>query len=222
MHFVKITSIGSDKTYLLHKLQLQLSEHFDFYDRSRVVANVVAGGRHAFLELEAEDKTESRELAIETIQKIAAILKKISRPTHTSSITMSRLRLLRNDVKTTRRELNDVASVDRSSHPPRSRHASALPSAKHEDEITIVALMRGGEPMALSVSEMLPLAMFVLAKAPEGLELHRVERQRTIVVVGSVFNTGKGRVVRHVQGLQLGEHGEGPVRIVVVTGSESP
>ncbi len=84
----------------------------------------------------------------------------------------------------------------------------------HEHQTTIVALMRGGEPMALGVSDAFPSAMFVHASDPDGLKLHHLEGQLTVVLVDSVINTGKSIVefVQHIRSLHA------TIRIVVVAG----
>ena len=84
----------------------------------------------------------------------------------------------------------------------------------HEKQTTIVALMRGGEPMALGVSDAFPKAMFVHASDPENLKLHHLEGQITVILVDSVVNTGKTIVefVQHVRTLHAS------IRIVVVAG----
>ncbi|CAE6537299.1 unnamed protein product [Rhizoctonia solani] len=85
---------------------------------------------------------------------------------------------------------------------------------RDEARTTIVALMRGGEPMALGVNEVMPLAMFVHAKLPSDLKAEYVEGQRTIILVDSVINTGTSIVgfvarIREVDAC---------IRIVVVAG----
>ncbi|CAM6002791.1 unnamed protein product [Sphagnum balticum] len=82
----------------------------------------------------------------------------------------------------------------------------------HERKTTIVALMRGGESMALGVNEAFPCAMFVHAKHPEDIEPHHL--QRTVVLVDSVVNSGKTVVnfVQHIRNLHA------TIRIVVVAG----
>jgi len=84
----------------------------------------------------------------------------------------------------------------------------------HEKTTSIVALMRGGEPMALGVNDAFPCAMFVHAKRPEDIEPHHLLRLRTIVLVDSVVNSGKTVVdfVQHVRSL------DATIRIVVVAG----
>jgi uracil phosphoribosyltransferase len=84
----------------------------------------------------------------------------------------------------------------------------------HEKKTSIVALMRGGEAMALGVNEAFPRAMFVHAKRPKDIEPHHLLRQHTVVLVDSVVNSGKTVVnfVQHVRSLHA------TIRIVVVAG----
>ena len=84
----------------------------------------------------------------------------------------------------------------------------------HEQKSIIVALMRGGEPMALGVSDAFPRAMFVHASDPENLKPHHLDGQITVILVDSVVNTGKTIVefVQHVRKLHA------TIRIVVVAG----
>ena len=84
----------------------------------------------------------------------------------------------------------------------------------NEKKTSIVALMRGGEPMAFGVNEAFPTAMFVHAKNPEDIEPHHISQQRTVVLVDSVVNSGKTIVefVQHIHSLHATIH------IVVVAG----
>ena len=84
----------------------------------------------------------------------------------------------------------------------------------HEKQTTIVALMRGGEPMAFGVGEAFPLAMFVHAGKAEDIVLDHLQGQLTIILVDSVINTGTTIVkfVQHVRSLHA------TIRIVVVAG----
>jgi len=60
-----------------------------------------------------------------------------------------------------------------------------------EREILIIALMRGGEPMAFGVNEAMPLAGFLHAKVPQDVQQQHVEGKRTVILVDSVINSGK-------------------------------
>ncbi len=65
---------------------------------------------------------------------------------------------------------------------------------QHEKKTTIVALMRGGEPMAFGVNDAFPSAMFVHAKDPQDVKMHHLEGQLALILVDSVINTGKSIV----------------------------
>ncbi|KAI0969474.1 uracil phosphoribosyltransferase-domain-containing protein [Xylaria arbuscula] len=67
-----------------------------------------------------------------------------------------------------------------------------------EKQTLIVALMRGGEPMALGVSEFLPEAMFLHAKGPDDLLKPHLDGQRNVILVDSVVNSG-ATIVQFVQ-----------------------
>jgi uracil phosphoribosyltransferase/phosphoserine phosphatase len=84
----------------------------------------------------------------------------------------------------------------------------------HEQQTLIVALMRGGEAMALGVNEAFPLAMFVHASRPNDITPHHLQGQLTVLLVDSVVNSGKTVVqfVQHVHNLHA------TVRIVVIAG----
>ncbi|KAL8976580.1 MAG: hypothetical protein Q9205_007438, partial [Flavoplaca limonia] len=56
---------------------------------------------------------------------------------------------------------------------------------RHEKKTTIVALMRGGEPMAFGVNDAFPHAMFVHAKDPQDVKMHHLEGQLTLILVDS-------------------------------------
>jgi uracil phosphoribosyltransferase/phosphoserine phosphatase len=87
-------------------------------------------------------------------------------------------------------------------------------SLRNEAHTTIIALMRGGEPMAFGVNEAFPQASFVHAKHAVDLKAEHLQGQETVVLVDSVVNSGKSVVefVRHIRGLQA------ELRIVVVAG----
>ncbi|KAH7120460.1 uracil phosphoribosyltransferase-domain-containing protein [Dactylonectria macrodidyma] len=84
----------------------------------------------------------------------------------------------------------------------------------NEQETSIVALMRGGEAMAFGVNEVFPQAMFIHAASAADIKEHHVARQRTVILVDSVVNSGKTLIefIEHVHDLQAN------IRIVVVAG----
>ena len=84
----------------------------------------------------------------------------------------------------------------------------------YEPQTSIVALMRGGEAMALGVNDAIPRAMFVHASRPEDIMLHHLLGQFTLVLVDSVVNSGETVVqfVEHVHKLHP------TIRIVILAG----
>ncbi|KAB5533371.1 uracil phosphoribosyltransferase-domain-containing protein [Coniochaeta sp. 2T2.1] len=72
---------------------------------------------------------------------------------------------------------------------------------RNEARTTVVAILRGGEPMAFGVSASFPLAMFVHAKEPEDLRADHVRGQSNVILVDSVVNNGK-TVIEFVQHLK--------------------
>ena len=85
---------------------------------------------------------------------------------------------------------------------------------RHEQQTTIVALMRGGEPMALSVNSIFRLAMFVHATLPSDIKPHHLHKQRNVLLVDSVVNSGKSvaKFIQHIRSLDT------TVRIIVIAG----
>ncbi|KAK1961849.1 uracil phosphoribosyltransferase [Colletotrichum sublineola] len=83
-----------------------------------------------------------------------------------------------------------------------------------EDSTVVVALMRGGEPMALGVSEVFPRAMFLHASGPSDLNPENLTGKKTVLLVDSVINSGK-TIVEFVERIRrLGTI----KRVVVVAG----
>ncbi|KAI0811596.1 uracil phosphoribosyltransferase-domain-containing protein [Xylaria sp. FL0064] len=79
---------------------------------------------------------------------------------------------------------------------------------------SIIALMRGGEPMAFGVSDALPEAMFIHAKDPKDILLQHLDGRHTVILVDSVVNSGKS-VVQFVQHIRIICS---KIRIVVIAG----
>ena len=110
--------------------------------------------------------------------------------------------------------LADVIGLE----PSPIRHVLGHPTSGyqlfHEQQTTIVALMRGGEPMASGVNDAFPLTMFVYARDADDIKLHHLQGQLTVILVDSVVNTGKTIIefVQHVRRLHA------TIRIVVVAG----
>jgi uracil phosphoribosyltransferase/phosphoserine phosphatase len=110
--------------------------------------------------------------------------------------------------------LADVIGVEEYPIPHVRGHQTSGHRLCHEQQTSIVALMRGGEAMALGVNEAFPLAMFVHASQPDNIKLYHLLRQRTVLLVDSVVNSGKtvAEFVQQVRRLHA------TIRIVVVAG----
>jgi uracil phosphoribosyltransferase len=90
--------------------------------------------------------------------------------------------------------LAEVVGVDEYKIPHVQGDTTSGHRIRHESRTTIVALMRGGEPMAEGVNQALPGAMFLHAKQPDDVTRLHVRGQWTIVLVDSVVNSGKSMV----------------------------
>lgn len=93
-------------------------------------------------------------------------------------------------------------------------HQSTGYRLQHEKQTTIVALMRGGEPMAMGVNDVFSLAMFVHANGPEEVKFHHVEGQSQVLLVDSVINTGES-IVKFAQAIR---RLHSTIRIIIVAG----
>ncbi|KAK2460059.1 hypothetical protein APHAL10511_007936 [Amanita phalloides] len=93
-------------------------------------------------------------------------------------------------------------------------HSTSGFRLRHEQRTTIVALMRGGEPMALSVNSVFQLAMFVHAAQPSDIKRHHLHQQRNVLLVDSVVNSGKSVAdfIQHIRSL------DSTIRIIVIAG----
>ncbi|OTA69551.1 hypothetical protein K449DRAFT_412187 [Hypoxylon sp. EC38] len=72
---------------------------------------------------------------------------------------------------------------------------------RDEDSTLIVALMRGGEPIALGISEAFPLAPFLHAFRPDDITNEHLTRNLKVVLVDAVINSGKTMTefVQHIR-----------------------
>lgn len=84
----------------------------------------------------------------------------------------------------------------------------------NENQTLVVALMRGGEPMALGVSDAYPLACFLHANTSEDVTIEYLTGMQTILLVDSVVNSGK-TIVEFVEHIR---QKDASIRIVVVAG----
>jgi uracil phosphoribosyltransferase/phosphoserine phosphatase/adenylate kinase len=110
--------------------------------------------------------------------------------------------------------VTDAVGIEEVPIPHVQGHQTSGHRLSYEGQTTIVALMRGGEPMAFGVSQAFPLAMFVHAKEPKDVRTDHLHEQRTVLLVDSVVNSGKTveQFVRHFRKLNA------TIRIVVVAG----
>ncbi|RAL15890.1 uracil phosphoribosyltransferase [Aspergillus homomorphus CBS 101889] len=85
---------------------------------------------------------------------------------------------------------------------------------QHEAKTLIIALMRGGEPMALGVSEAFPKAMFHHAASVADITHEHLNDRATAILVDSVINTGSSvlEMIQHIRQINA------TLRIVVVAG----
>ncbi|KAK2805525.1 hypothetical protein FQN50_006149 [Emmonsiellopsis sp. PD_5] len=110
--------------------------------------------------------------------------------------------------------LPKIIGLEEYSIPHVQSHLTAGFRLLHEQRTLIVALMRGGEPMAFGVNDVFPLAMFLHARVPEDIGKDHLEGQLTVVLVDSVVNNGKTVLdfAQHIRTLHAS------IRIVVVAG----
>ncbi|RAH50538.1 uncharacterized protein BO95DRAFT_497921 [Aspergillus brunneoviolaceus CBS 621.78] len=79
---------------------------------------------------------------------------------------------------------------------------------------TIIALMRGGEPLARGIYDYLPGAAFIHAKVPDDVCHGHLQHQKTVILADWVIDSGQtvAKFVRHIRKLTP------DVRIIVVAG----
>lgn len=86
--------------------------------------------------------------------------------------------------------------------------------SRHEERTAIVALMRGGEPMAFGINDVFPSASFMHATNAEDLERHHLPTE-TVILVDFESNNGMQIVKLVERVLKI----RNPIQIVVVTGA---
>ena len=74
---------------------------------------------------------------------------------------------------------------------------------RDESKTVIVALMRGGEPMAFGVNDAFPLASFKHAKCPKDIAEIDLDEEATVILVDSVIDTGASMIefLEHIRAL---------------------
>lgn len=72
---------------------------------------------------------------------------------------------------------------------------------RKEDSTVVIALMRGGEPVALSISEVFGSSSFLHARDPSDITSAHLSDVSTVILVDSVINNGTTmlRFVKHVR-----------------------
>ena len=110
--------------------------------------------------------------------------------------------------------LSDMIGIEEYAIPHVQGHTTSGYCLFHERQTSIVALMRGGEPMALGINEAFPLAMFVHASDSRDIMLHHLQGQVNILLVDSVVNSG-ATVAEFVQRIR---RLHATIRIVIVAG----
>ncbi|KAK0710675.1 uracil phosphoribosyltransferase-domain-containing protein [Lasiosphaeris hirsuta] len=108
----------------------------------------------------------------------------------------------------------DVISIEEYAIPHVQGYQTTGHRLRGEPQTLIIALMRGGEPLALGVNDAFPTAMFLHAKEAGELRAGHLAGRETVVLVDSVVNSGKS-VVEFVQRVRALGSG---VRVVVVAG----
>lgn len=111
--------------------------------------------------------------------------------------------------------VTDIIGLEEYGIPHVQGHQTNGHRLRHEQQTAIIALMRGGEPMALGVSSAFPLAMFVHATEPSDIKTHHLQKRHNVLLVDSVVNSGKSVVefIQYIRSL------DATIRIIVVAGT---
>ncbi|KAB8291104.1 hypothetical protein EYC80_009792 [Monilinia laxa] len=110
--------------------------------------------------------------------------------------------------------ISDLVGVESYKIPHVQGHQTTGHRLSHERQTLIIALMRGGEPMALGVNDAFPLAMFLHANDLKDIKPEHLRENITIILVDSVINSGKTIIgfVNHIRKL------DAVISIIVVAG----
>lgn len=110
--------------------------------------------------------------------------------------------------------LPDIIGIEQYPIQHVQRHTTHGFRFKDESLTLIVALMRGGEPMAIGVGDMLAKASFLHAKGPKEIKENHLRGRRVVVLVDSVVNSGKTVVefAEHIHAIS------DTIQIIVVAG----
>lgn len=90
--------------------------------------------------------------------------------------------------------LPEVLGVEEYDIPHVQGHSTKGHRIEQESSTLIVALMRGGEPIASGVNDALSKATFLHAKCAQDLTCNYLEHKSAVILVDSVINSGKSMV----------------------------
>jgi uracil phosphoribosyltransferase/phosphoserine phosphatase len=109
--------------------------------------------------------------------------------------------------------VSDIIGLEEYPIPHVQGHPTNGHRLRYEQETSIIALMRGGEPMAFGVNDAFPLAMFVHATSPTDIDTHHL--RHSVLLVDSVINSGKSvaEFIQHIRSL------DATIRIIVIAGT---
>lgn len=112
--------------------------------------------------------------------------------------------------------ISEIIGLETNTIPHVQGHAISGYRLRSEQDTLIMALMRGGGPMAFGVNEAFPLARFMHAKEPVEVDKKHLAGCRTVILVDSVINEGGSMVkfIKHIRGIE----GMKDLRIVMVAG----
>ncbi|PLB52141.1 uracil phosphoribosyltransferase [Aspergillus steynii IBT 23096] len=110
--------------------------------------------------------------------------------------------------------VSDIIGIESYSTPHVQGHDTAGHRLAQEKNTLIIALMRGGAPMAEGINDVFPTAEFLHAWKPEDVTSDCLRERSTVILVDSVINSGNSVVefVEHIHSLARN------IKIVVVTG----
>ncbi|KAI2869126.1 hypothetical protein CBS147323_11178 [Aspergillus niger] len=110
--------------------------------------------------------------------------------------------------------LSDLLGLETNKIPHVQGHTTDGFQLFQESRTAIIALMRGGEPMAFGVSDAFPNAMFLHARCAADIEETHLKDRNAVILVDSVINTGKSvlQMAQHIREINTA------IQIAVVAG----
>ncbi|ROW04544.1 hypothetical protein VMCG_04960 [Cytospora schulzeri] len=220
---------GCGKSTLIERLKKLLGEtDFAFFEGFDIIASVVQGGLDAFKQMDEATQARQRGLAINqqhfgSSRRTSLTKQSLQSPVlvayqacdqHSSCKASHDANATRQPCRYGLREAHRRAEWWLATHFVSEvsglqditiNHVQGYPTNGHQlldpRKTIIVAFMRGGEPMALGVSEAFPSAMFVYANRPEEIKEHHLVGQSNLILVDSVVNSGASVVesINHIR-----------------------